>query len=169
MRIRLGALAAAAVFIVGCDNTTTSPRVDQSLVLAFDQAATMDSASFVPRGPMFDGAMPDSIKLTDAQKAAIKALHDAFAVAHKAQFTQLAAIHEQARAAFKAGKTRTEIAAILQTSRPIMEAMRADFDALRVAVGAILTPAQKAWAAAHQRTGPGMGPGPMGGPMPGRP
>ena len=55
MRIRLGALAAAAVFIVGCDNTTTSPRVDQSLVLAFDQAATMDSASFVPRGPMYDG------------------------------------------------------------------------------------------------------------------
>lgn len=164
MRIRLGALAAVAVFVVGCDNATTSPRVDESAVLAFDQAATMDSASFVPRGPMYDGEMPDSIKLTDDQKVAIKALHDAFAAAHKAQFDQLAAIHGEARAAFKAGKTRTDIAAILQKSRPIMEAMRPDFEALRVAVGAILTPAQKAWAAAHQR----MGPGPMGGPMPGR-
>jgi len=165
VRIRLGALVAAAVFVAACDNNTTSPRVDESAMLLFDQAATLDSVSLVPRGPMYDGAAPDDIKLTEGQKAAIKALHDAYAASHKAQFERLTAIHQQARDALKAGKTRTEVAAILATGKPIMEAMRADFAVLRTAVAAILTPAQLAWAAAHQRQGGG----PMGGPMPGRP
>jgi Spy/CpxP family protein refolding chaperone len=165
MNIRFGAFIAMAAFVTACDNSSTSPRVDESAVLLFDQAATMDSVSLVPRGPIYDRTVPDSVKLTAAQQAAIKALHDAYAAKHKAQFDQLKAIHEEARAAFKANKTRDEIKAILDKGKPIMEAMRADFDALRAAVGAILTPAQKAWAAAHQR----MGPGPMGGPMPGRP
>ena len=77
--------------------------------------ATSDSATGVPRGPVVRQrqGFPTSIRLTDAQKAAIKALHDAFAAAHKAQFDQLKAIHEEARAAVKAGKTRAEVRAIL--------------------------------------------------------
>ncbi len=74
MRIRLGALAAATLFIVGCDNSATSPRGDESAVLVFDQAATTDAASGVPRGPFMDRQLPDSIKLTDVQKAAIPVL-----------------------------------------------------------------------------------------------
>jgi Spy/CpxP family protein refolding chaperone len=166
MKIRIGMLIAAVAFVAACEKSTTSPQADESAVLLFDQQSTLDSASMVPRGPFFDNTMPDSIKLTAAQVAAIKALHDAFAAAHKAQFDQLKAIHDEAVAAFKAGKTRLEIAAILAKSMPIMSAMRADFAALQVAVAAILTPAQKAWAASHQRMG---GPGPFGGPMPGRP
>ena len=175
MRIRIGALAAAAILVVGCDNSATSPRNDESAVLVFDQAATTDAATGVPRGPIMDRALPDSIKLTDAQKASIKALHDAFGVAHKAQFDQLKAIHEEARAAGKAGKTRAEVGAILDKGQPIMDAMKADFDALRVNVEALLTPAQKAWFAAHKRPDGGplgvrhMGPMPGRGMMPGRP
>jgi Spy/CpxP family protein refolding chaperone len=165
VKFKLSTVAFALVLVAACDRGVTNPQVDESAVLAFDQAATMDSVSLVPRGPMYDGMLPDSLKLTAAQIAAIKALHDAFATAHAAQFAQLQAIHEQARAAFKAGKTRAEIQAILATSKPIMDAMRADFAALQAAVAAILTPAQRAWASSHGRQGPG----PMGGPMPGRP
>jgi len=175
MRIRLGALAAAALFVVGCENSATGLRNDESAVLAFDQAATTDAASGVPRGPFMDRELPDSIKLTDAQIASIKALHDAFATAHKAQFDQLKAIHEAAAAAVKAGKTRAEVGAILDKGQLIMDAMKADFEALRVKVEAILTPAQKAWFAAHKRPDGGplgvrwMGPMPGRGMMPGKP
>ena len=168
MRIRLGALAAAALFIVGCDNSATSPRGDESAVLVFDQAATTDAASGVPRGPFMDRQLPADIKLTDEQKAAIKALHDAFAVAHKTQFEQLQGIHQEARAAKQANKTWAEVGAILDKGQPIMEAMKADFEALRAAVAAILTPAQQAWFESHRRADGG----PLGvrhlGPMPGR-
>mgnify|MGYP001573408222 CR=1 FL=1 len=168
MRIRLGALAAATLFLVGCDNSATSPRSDESAVLVFNQAATTDAASGVPRGPFMDRQLPDTIRLTDAQRAAIKKLHDDFAVAHKTQFEQLKAIHQEARAARKAGKTWAEVGAILDKGQPIMDAMKADFEALRAAVAAILTPAQKAWFESHKRPDGG----PLGvrhlGPMPGR-
>ena len=175
MRIRLGALAAAALFVVGCDNSATSPRNDESALLVFDQAATTDAASGVPRGPIMDRQLPDDIKLTDAQKAVIKGLHDAFAVAHKAQFDQLKAIHEKARAARKASKTWAEVGAILDKGKPIMDALKPDFDALHAAVAAILTPAQKAWFESHRRPDGGplgvrhLGPMPGRGMMPGRP
>jgi hypothetical protein len=165
MRIHTAVLIATVAFVAACEKSTTSPLVDESASLQFDQQATLDSASLVPRGPYYDSGVPDSLKLTAAQEAAIKALHDAFAAAHKAQFDQLAAIRQEAMAAVKAGKTRMEVGTILMKGMPIMLSMRADFEALRAAVGAILTPAQKAWAASHQR----MGPGPLGGPMPGRP
>ena len=163
MKLRIAALLAAVAFVSACDNAATGPNAlrDESTLLQFDAQATMDSATLVPRGPAYDQAgPPDSLKLTDAQKAAIKALHDAFAAAHKTQFDQLKAIREEARAAIKAGKTRAEVRAIMEKSRVIMEAMKADFEALRAAVAAVLTPEQKAWAAAHRRQGGG----PMGGP-----
>lgn len=167
MKLRIGLVAALAALIVACDKSATAPQVqaDEGASLALDVEATLDSATLVPRGPYYDSAPPDAIKLTDAQKAAIQKLHDAFAAAHKTQFDQLAAIRLEARAAVKAGKTRTEVGAILAKGMRIMAAMKPDFDALRAAVAAILTPEQKAWAASHQRTGPG----PLGGPLPGRP
>lgn len=168
MRITLGTLAAVAVFAAACDNSATSPRDRENALLAFDQAATTDAATGVARGPIMNRQLPDSIKLTDAQKASIKALHDAFAAAHATQFAQLKAIHEQARAAHKAGATRAEIMVILDKGKPIMDAMKPDFEALRAAVGAILTSAQKAWFEAHRRGDGGpMGVRHMG--MPGRP
>ena len=175
MRMKLGALAAVAAFVVACDNNATSPRNTELALLAFDQAATTDAASGVPRGPFMDRQLPDSLKLTGAQIATIKALQDAFAAAHQAQFAQLRAIHEEARAAVKAGATRADVGAIFDKGQPIMEAMKADFDALRAAIAAILTPAQKAWFAAHQRADGGplgvrhLGPMPGRGQMPGRP
>lgn len=162
MKLRIAALFAAVAFASACDNAATGPNAArESALLQFDAQATMDSATLVPRGPAYDTeGPPDSLKLTDAQKAAIKALHDAFAAAHKTQFDQLKAIRDEARAAIQAGKTREEVRAILEKSRVIMESMKADFEALRAAIAAVLTPAQQAWAAAHRRQGGG----PMGGP-----
>lgn len=162
MKLRIAALFAAVAFASACDNAATGPNAArESALLQFDAHATMDSATLVPRGPAYDTeGPPDSLKLTDAQKAAIKALHDAFAAAHKTQFDQLKAIRDEARAAIQAGKTREEVRAILEKSRVIMESMKADFEALRAAIAAVLTPAQQAWAAAHRRQGGG----PMGGP-----
>ena len=154
--------------VAACDRSVTSPRDQEVALLSFDRAATMDSVSMVPRGPFMDNAPPDSIKLTAAQQAAIKALHDAFAAAHATQFAQLKAIHDEAIAAHKAGKTRADIVTILQKAKPIRESMRADFEALRTKIEAILTPAQKTWAAAHHRGGGGPMGMPFGG-MPGRP
>lgn len=162
MKLRIAALFAAVAFASACDNAATGPNASrESALLQFDAQATMDSATLVPRGPAYDTeGPPDSLKLTDAQKAAIKALHDAFAAAHKTQFDQLKAIRDEARAAIQAGKTREEVRAILEKGRVIMDSMKADFEALRTAIAAVLTPAQQAWAAAHRRQGGG----PMGGP-----
>lgn len=170
MKFRIAAVIAAVALVAACEKNTTAPLADENAVLAFNAQNLLDSVSSVPRGPAFDNGrgIPDSLKLTAAQEAAIKALHDAFAAAHKAQFDQLKAIRDEALAAIKAGKTRDDVRAILEKGKPIMDAMKADFDALRAAVAALLTPAQKAWAGSHQR----MGGGPMGGPpigMPGGP
>jgi Spy/CpxP family protein refolding chaperone len=167
MKIRIAALVAAAAFVAACDNSATGPNASEAAALVrFDAQNTMDSASMVPRGPAFDNAgMPDSLKLTDAQKTAIQALHDAFAAAHKTQFDQLKAIHDEAAAAIEAGKSRDDVRAILEKGRPIMESMKTDFEALRIAVAQVLTPAQLVWSVAHQRMGGGM----MGGPPFGAP
>ena len=108
MKLRIAALFAAAAFASACDNAATGPNAARdATLLQFDVQATMDSATLVPRGPAYDNeGPPDALRLTDAQKTAIKALHDAFAAAHTAQFDQLKAIREEARAAIKAGKTR---------------------------------------------------------------
>lgn len=162
MKLRIAALIAAVALASACDNAATGPTAEQAALLQFDAQATMDSATLVPRGLAYENeGPPDALKLTDAQKAAIKALHDAFAAAHKTQFDQLKAIREEARAAIQAGKSRAEVRAIMEKSHVIMEAMKADFEALRAAVAAILTPEQRAWAAAHRRQGGG----PMGGPV----
>ena len=176
MKLRIMALIATVSLIAACERSSTAPIADDNAVLAFNAQNLLDSASLVPRGPAFDNGrtgMPDSLKLTPAQIASIQALHDVFAAAHKAQFDQLKAIHDEALAAIKAGKARDEVRAILAKSKPIMDAMKADFEALRAAIATVLTPAQKAWAAAHQRQGGGpMGGPPIGmpgGPMAGRP
>ena len=166
MKFKLSALALGLLLVAACDKSaTTSPATDPSAVLAFDVAATLDSATLMPRGLFMDATPPDSIKLTDAQTAAIKALHDAFAAAHATQFAQIKAIHEAARAAHKAGKTRLEVMIILSQSWPIMLSMQPDFAVMRAQVAAILTPAQKQWRAAHQRKAGG----PMGLGFPSRP
>jgi len=80
--------------------------------------------------------------LTDAQKVQVKGLADAFTKAHSAQLDSLRAIMELARAAREAGKTPEEVRAIMETSKPIADALAPARKAFSESVVTLLTPAQ---------------------------
>jgi len=95
-------------------------------------------------------AFPDSIKLTDDQKARIKALTERYLEATKADREALTAILRRAAEAIKAGKSRAEVSAILALGIPIRERLAAAQAALKAAIDAVLTPEQRAWLASHR-------------------
>jgi Spy/CpxP family protein refolding chaperone len=80
--------------------------------------------------------------LTDAQKVQVKGLADAFTKAHAAQLDSLRAIMELARAARDAGKTPEEVRAIMETGKPISDALAPARKAFSESVSALLTPGQ---------------------------
>ena len=77
-------------------------------VLTAEQKAWIESHT--PRGCRADKFPP----LTDAQKAQIKALETAFQENNKADLAAVKAVFDEAQAAIKAGKTREEVAKILE-------------------------------------------------------
>ena len=164
---RLASVAATALMLAACDKAPTQPSLTAELDQVDPYVLTFSATNGLPSGPFHmpgpgslgnargPGApFPDSLKLTQAQQDAIKALRDAFATAHATDLARLQAIHDQARAAMQAGKTRAEVRAILQAARPVLEGLKGAFDALHTAIEAVLTPAQKAWIAAHRPDGP---------------
>jgi Spy/CpxP family protein refolding chaperone len=164
---RFTPLVAAAALFAACDHGPTEPTLAAQLDLVDPYVLTFNASDGLPGAPFHrpgpgsrpdargPGApFPDSLKLTEAQRAAIQALRDAFDAAHKADLDALKAIHEQARAAVKAGKARSEVRAILETARPVLERLHSAFEALHTAIYALLTPEQKAWIAAHKPAGP---------------
>jgi Spy/CpxP family protein refolding chaperone len=82
--------------------------------------------------------------LTDAQKAQIRSLEQAFQAANKADLDAVKAVLEQARAAAQAGKSKAEVEAIIATAKPAMDRLNAARAALKSQIQAILTPEQKA-------------------------
>ena len=82
--------------------------------------------------------------LTDVQKAQIRTLADAFTKAHAAQLDSLRAIMELARAAREAGKTPDEVRAIMETAKPIADALAPARKEFSETVTSLLTPAQVA-------------------------
>ena len=164
---RLLPLVAGLALVASCDRSPTqsSPLADVNLVdpyvLTFNATNGLPGEPFFSQGPgsrpdaRGPGApFPDSLKLTDAQKAQMQALRDAFAAAHASDLAALDAIQKQARDAIKAGKSRDELKAIFDTTKPILDRLKPAFDALATAIGNVLTPAQKAWIASHKPDGP---------------
>lgn len=98
--------------------------------------------------------LPDSLKLTDAQKLQIRTLIAAFQTANAADLDAMKTAHMAARAAHRDGKSRDEIKAILDAAKPAAERIRVASQALRTAVQGVLTPAQKAWMESHRPTVP---------------
>src|SRR5690349_20682815 len=82
--------------------------------------------------------------LTEAQKAQIRALEQAFQTANKADLDAVKAIIDQAHAAAAAGKTKAEVEAIMAQAHPAMARLDAARQALKAAIDAVLTPEQKA-------------------------
>jgi Spy/CpxP family protein refolding chaperone len=109
--------------------------------------------------------------LTEAQQAQIEALREAFNTANQADLAAVKAAMDQAHEARRAGKSQTEIAAILAPVKEAMTRLQAAGEQLRVAIDAVLTPEQRASDCFGRGLGgPGMGPGGMGpgGMRPGR-
>lgn len=174
---------AIAVMLLGaavaCSKSTepVTPEVTQLQLDAVDPTNLTFAATnglptepfHVAVGPTVSNAaaasavFPDSLKLTTDQKTQITALRSAFETSNKADLVQLKAIHDQASTAKKAGKAAADVRAILALAKPILARMAARFDALKVAIAGVLTPAQKAWIAAHTITLPPAGwMGPVG-------
>jgi Spy/CpxP family protein refolding chaperone len=165
--LRLTPFIVAAVLFAACEKSPTQANsslalldsVDQ-VVLTFNATNGLPSEPFHGSGPGSKGdargpgaPFPDSLKLTAAQETQIKALRDAFKTANAVDLAALDAIHAKASAAMKAGKSRDEVRAILETAKPILDRLKPKFDALETATQAALTAAQKAWITAHKPTG----------------
>jgi Spy/CpxP family protein refolding chaperone len=151
MRARFAVLLGAIAILGACDKSTTpvSPSTNPDAVVdlvpdyAVSPAATIDAAG------IGGSLLPDSLKLTAEQKAAIAALHEAFMKATAPDIAALRAIETEAKAAIRAGKTRDEVRAILAKSLPILTRLSAAFTKLQADIWAVYTPEQRAWIEAH--------------------
>lgn len=157
---------AASLVLAACAESPLGPTVsteDYALVMFGEYGSALEGTMGAETGPRpFDGrsirpAFPDSIALTDEQRAQMLTLRMAFRAEHQAELEALRDIFQEARLARLEGATREEVRAILVTGRPIAEALRPDVRALHEALRAVLTDAQRAWLAANrppQRFGP---------------
>jgi Spy/CpxP family protein refolding chaperone len=146
-------LAACAESPIG---TSSAFEEDFALAMFGAEGAALEGTLGPQAGPRpFDGRshrphFPDSLALTNEQKAEMHTLREAFRTEHASALDSLRAIFQEARTARDSGATREEVRAILVTGRPIAEALRPDVRALHVALRAVLTDAQRAWIAAHR-------------------
>lgn len=159
-RLLLPTLAASLVLAACAESPFGSSSVtateDYALVMFGEYGSALEGTMGPESGPRpFDGRtirpqFPDSIALTDEQRAEMLALRMAFRAEHEAQLDSLRDIFQQARLARLEGASREEVRAILATGRPIAEALRPDVIALHEALRAVLTDAQRAWLAANR-------------------
>lgn len=161
---RLFAPALAATIVLGACDTAPTAGGPGSAILADDYALVMfgepGTALEGTMGPQagprpFDGRtgrppLPDSLRLSDEQKAEMQALREAFRAAHQDELDALRAIFEEARAARQAGASREQVRAILERGRPLAIALRPAVHELHLALRAVLTDAQRAWLEAHR-------------------
>ncbi len=148
----------AALVLAACGESPTATTTftdDFALVLFGEEGAALEGTLGPQDGTPFDGrthrpVFPDSLRLTDEQRAEMLALRIAFRAENEPQLDSLRAIFQQARLARLEGATRDEIRAILETGRPLAEALRPKVRALHEALRAVLTDAQRAWLAANR-------------------
>ena len=151
---RIAFITFAAATLVACSSETTGPN---SSNLSVD-AGAFGTALIIAGGyepeiyqDRLVNGLPDSLKLTSEQQAQIKALITAFNAATKADHDAVEAILKQAR---ELGKGRTNGAdsagKLLLKGSEIMKRLAAAQAKLKADIGAVLTPEQRAWLAAHE-------------------
>lgn len=152
---------ALTIAVAACSESPTSassaPDADDYALVMFGEAGSaLEGTLGTQSGDRpFDGRtgwgrLPDSLQLSDAQRAEMRALREAFRVDHADELAALRAIFMEARAARRAGASRADIREILAEGRPIVEALRPFVQALHEAVRAVLTEEQRAWLAANR-------------------
>lgn len=157
-RLALFPALAATLVLAACGESPTESMAqtdDFALVMFGEQGSALEGTMGTQQGAPFDGrtqraTFPDSLRLTDEQRAQMLALRMAFRAENEAQLDSLRDIFREARLARLEGATRAEVRAILETGRPIAEALRPKVRALHEALRAVLTDAQRAWLDAHR-------------------
>jgi hypothetical protein len=160
-RLIAPAVLAVSLGLAACESSTApsrlAPAEDYALVMFGEAGASLEGTMGTPpaRGTPYDGRsyrrpFPDSIALSEEQKAEIAALREAFRTEHATELEALKAIFEEAKAAREAGATREEVRAILVEGRPIAIALRVDLIDLHYAIWNVFTDAQKAWIVSHR-------------------
>lgn len=158
MRARLVVFIGAICVLGGCDRSApVSPTLVDSDVVDLVPDYAVSPAASIDAAGIGASMLPDALKLTAEQKAAIAALHDAFMKANAADIAALEAIERDAKAAIKAGKSRDEVRAILATAAPIRQRLDAAFRKLQADIWAVYTAEQRAWIEAHRPRGCGRG------------
>lgn len=152
---------AASLVLAACDSSPTGVFADDTddyaLVMFGETGSALEGTIGSPpsAGNHFDGRsgwapLPDSLALSQAQRDSINALRAAFRTENQTALDSLRSIFAAARTARLAGATREEVRAILVTGRPIAQALRPDLEALRAAIRAVLTEAQRTWIDANR-------------------
>lgn len=158
-RLALFPALAATLVLAACGESPTESTAltdDFALVMFGEQGSALEGTMGTQEGAPFDGRtqraiFPDSLRLTDEQRAQMLTLRMAFRADNAAQLDSLRDIFREARLARLEGATRAEVRAILETGRPIAEALRPEVQALHEALRAVLTDAQRAWLDAQRR------------------
>ena len=151
MRARFVVLLGAIAVASACDNSTpVSPTSTADGVVDLIPDYAVSPAASIDAAGIGGSLLPDALKLTAEQKAAIVALHDAFMKATAADIGALQAIEREARAAIRAGKSRDDVRAILAKADPIRSRLDAAFKRLQADIWAVYTPEQQAWITAHR-------------------
>jgi Spy/CpxP family protein refolding chaperone len=150
MRAASIALLTALTLSACAENTAAPPDVTEDVDLG--AVLAYDGAGFSGPGRVLVGIhrLPRELRLTEAQEAQIKSLLQRFEEATRADREALAGIQREADEARRAGKPRTEIAAILAKAEPIWKRLAEAEAALATQLEGVLTAEQKAWLAANQ-------------------
>jgi Spy/CpxP family protein refolding chaperone len=151
MRARVVVLVGVIALFAACEQSTpVSPSSATSEVVDLVPDYAVSAAASIDAAGIGSADLPEALRLTVEQKAAIVALHDAFMAANAADVAALRAIEADAKAAIKAGKSRDEVRAILAKADPIRARLDAAFKKLQADIWAVYTPEQRAWIEAHR-------------------
>jgi Spy/CpxP family protein refolding chaperone len=153
MRKTLLAVAAFGLMSLGaCSTETVAPNdlllPEETSELVPDYA--ISSAAVVDGAGIGGARLPDDLRLTAEQKAAIAALHEAFMQENADEVAALRQIEQQIKQLRRSGGSRAEIHALHEQARPILEGLADEFAALQEAIWAIYTPEQRAWIESHK-------------------
>ena len=139
--------------LAACSSETVAPN--ELLLLDADETDlvpdyAISSAAVVDGAGIGGARLPDDLRLTAEQKAAIAELHEAFMQASADEVAELRDIEQQVRQLRRSGGSREEILALLADAKVIRDKLADDFVALQEAIWAIYTPEQRAWIEANK-------------------
>ena len=143
---KLALFLGLALALVACDKDVTAP-VDAAALLESGGILAWDAAGMSGPGRYLSALdrLPENLRLSAAQAAAIKAAVDEFRQATEADREALASVNKAAAEAKRAGKSRAEVRQILEQGAAARQRVEAAEQALQARIEGILTAEQKAW------------------------